>query len=224
MSQNKTIVLGTETEATPAYEGRTSDYYERGNHAPVARETYVGAPAGVVPAASETPKPVGFAGKPVVGFLYSISRTAVGEYWPLHIGVNTIGSSAQCDVQLCEATVSEEHAELVVRLKKKPASLIASITDAHSTNGTMINDESLGFSAQECFNGDVIVFGENYKCVLLLIDPSVYGLEVCKDFIATGVKPKAPSTVGEPPHFPPVGGGPFGTDGDDRAEGGTVGM
>ena len=32
-------------------------------------------------------------GKPVVGFLYSISKTAAGEFWPIHIGQNTIGQN-----------------------------------------------------------------------------------------------------------------------------------
>lgn len=88
--------------------------------------------------------------KPIVGFLYSISKSMAGEFWPLHIGSNTIGRSANCDVSLGEATVSEEHAVLVVRQMKNPEKIIASICDSRSTCGTMINGESLGFDQREC--------------------------------------------------------------------------
>lgn len=217
MSENKTFVPGTETENTPAYEGRTNDFYERGNRKPSGYETYVGgteSPFAPVEPSNATVHAL--SSKPVVGFLYSISRTSVGEYWPLHVGSNTIGSSAKCEIQLSEATVSGEHADLVVRQMKKPTKLIASIADARSTNGTMINGESLGFSAQECFNGDVITFGEHYQCVLLLVDPKVYGLEVSADFIPVGKKVTNP--------FPPTPGP--GTDDSKRQTGGggTIGM
>lgn len=51
-------------------------------------------------------------GKPIVGFLYSISRTGIGEYWPLHIGQNIIGNGPDCDIVLGEGTVSHKHANL----------------------------------------------------------------------------------------------------------------
>lgn len=191
--------------------------------------------------------------KPVVGFVYSISRQGVGEYWPLYIGANTIGSAPSCGICLREATVSGEHAVLVVRKMKNPEKTIASISDARSTNGTMVNGESLGFSAVECVNGDVITIGENYELVLLLVDTKALGLKVAENFIPldeqvfvdephfsgghTGTNP------GEPPHFtgstgpwgsehtnPNVGrfsdDGTVGFDGSKQKvkSGGTVGM
>ena len=122
-------------------------------------------------------------GKPVVGFLYSISKTLAGEYWPLHIGQNTIGSSAECDIVLSEATVSQEHAVLVVRKLKNPEKVIASLSDARSTNGTIRNGQSLGFTAEECFNGDIITFGDNYTCLLILVDAGAVGLSHSNTFI-----------------------------------------
>lgn len=122
-------------------------------------------------------------GKPVVGFLYSISRSSVGEYWPLHIGQNTIGKSSSCDIVLSEGTVSVEHAVLVVRKMKNPENVIASICDARSTNGTMLNGVSLKFEPVECKNGDKIVVGDNYELYLILLDPAILGLSVSKNFI-----------------------------------------
>lgn len=122
-------------------------------------------------------------GKPIVGLLYSISRTAAGEYWPLHLGQNTIGQNPDCDIQLAEGTVSVDHAVIMVRKMKNPDKVIASITDARSTNGTMLNGKSLGFSAEECKNGDIITIGDNYEMYLVLIDPASLGLKVSDNFI-----------------------------------------
>ena len=120
--------------------------------------------------------------KPVVGFLYSISKGGAGEFWPLRIGSNSVGRSSECDVCLAEATVSEQHAVLVVRLMKNPEKIIASICDARSTCGTMINGESLGFDQRECFSGDIITIGEHYELYLILIDAKQLGLSVCREF------------------------------------------
>lgn len=133
------------------------------------------------PSASASPRPKNE--KPIVGFFYSISRTLAGEFWPLHIGQNTIGSSVDCDIVLSEATVSQEHAVLVVRKMKSPEKVIASLTDARSTNGTIRNGQSLGFTAEECFNGDIITFGDNYTCLLVLIDAAAVGLSHSDAFI-----------------------------------------
>jgi len=122
-------------------------------------------------------------GKPVVGFLYSVSRTATGEFWPLYQGQNTIGQGPENDIQLSEGTVSTEHAVIMVRKLKKPEKVIASITDARSTNGTMLNGQSLGFTAEECKNGDIITIGDNYEMYLILVDPATIGLSVSESFI-----------------------------------------
>lgn len=133
--------------------------------------------------------------KPIVGFLYSISRTGNGEYWPLHVGPNSIGRSASSDIYLPEATVSEQHAEFVVRLMKNPEKLIASIYDQRSTCGTMVNGESLGFEPRECANGDIITIGEHYDLYVILIDVKALGLNICQGFIPTQTSdtPSAPS-------------------------------
>lgn len=122
--------------------------------------------------------------KPLVGFLYSISRTGFGEYWPIHIGPNVIGRSAKCDISLPEGTVSEEHAVIVVRMMKNPQKLDASIADERSSHGTMLNGESISSTHPlECKNGDIITVGETYQLYLILIDAKSLGLSIAENFI-----------------------------------------
>lgn len=138
--------------------------------------------------------------KPIVGFLFSISRTNYGEYWPLYLGANVIGRSSNCDIILKEATVSDQHAELVVRAMRKPEKLIASIRDSRSTCGSLVNEESLGFEPKECFNRDIITIGEHYELLLILIDTKQIGLALSQDFIST--EDSVDQNLGD---FPPVG-------------------
>ena len=172
MSSNKTIIPGME-EA----------YAEQSNfgkqNAKMQDGTCIPNPFGAIPPAPSVVSNQ----KPVIGFLYSISKSAAGEDWPLRIGSNSIGRSADCDVCLSESTVSEQHALLVVRQMKNPEKIIASICDARSTCGTMINGESLGFDQRECFNGDIITIGEHYDLYFILIDAKQIGLNVCRDFM-----------------------------------------
>lgn len=177
MSSNKTIIPGMET----AYDEQTTFDTQCVN---ASNGTQVSAPFATAPIATNT----GYAPsnqKPIVGFLYSVSRTSSAEFWPVRIGSNSIGRSNDCDISLGEATVSEQHAILVVRQMKNPEKIIASICDARSTCGTMINGESLGFDQRECFNGDIITIGEHYNLYFILIDAKQTGLNVCHNFIPT---------------------------------------
>lgn len=184
MNQNRTVIPGMEKAyaatdtANPAYTPSATATGHR---------TYV---PGMQPGASQaTPAPHS---KPVIGFLYSVSRMGVGEYWPLHVGSNSIGRKPDCDVSLQEATVSQQHAVLVVRIMKNPEKVIASICDSQSTCGTMINGESLGFEPRECVNGDVITIGEHYDLYFILIDVKQIGLKVAEGFIPVQATPPAP--------------------------------
>ena len=259
MSQNRTIISGLEPDDSPRQQNSNynrqggGDFYSRGNG-----NSHRGT---VVPGMDDSPAPQGGQsapqakpsygkaapqGKPVVGFLYSVSRYAGGEFWPLHIGQNVIGQNSKCDIQLPEGTVSGEHAVLVVRKMKNPEKVIASISDARSTNGTMINGVSLGFSAEECKNGDILTIGDNYELLVVLIDAPTLGLKVNPNFIAveTDAQPaypndeppmfgvgagatRAESSFDEPPYWNGGGGAP-GTVGLDGTiggnHGGTVGM
>lgn len=217
MSSNKTIIPGMEDAYQESNFSSNSGVGER-----VPNGTCVPNDYSPIPNAVSNQKPI-------VGFLYSISKSMVGEFWPLHIGSNTIGRSADCDVCLGEATVSEQHAVLVVRQMKNPEKIIASICDARSTCGTMINGESLGFDQRECYNGDIITIGEHYDLFFILIDVKQIGLNVCRDFLpTTSMGPsynKMPNNA-NPYAAPNIPHGTMGYDGQqpDSMKGGTVGF
>ncbi len=147
--------------------------------------------------------------KPILGFFYSLSNSGITEYWPLHLGKNIIGSNPEnCDVYLPEATVSAEHASIVIQKKKNPKEVVAYLKDEGSTNGTMLNGESVGIDLQACKLGDKIIFGDHYELLLLLLDPDKLGLGAVEDFI--------PVKAETEPDFPPTGPMP--------EEDGTVGI
>lgn len=130
---------------------------------------------------------------PVVGFLYSISRRGVGEFWPVCIGQNIIGRAPESDITLGEATVSSKHAILNVKKLKSTKKIVAQIVDAGSKNGLMVNGDELDFGMRELKNEDVIQIGDHYKLLLLLIDAEDKGLSVSEDFISTDEIPPVPT-------------------------------
>lgn len=160
----------------------TNTFYPFGTGSNVSGET--SAKGTVIPGMKKNSDQSVATTKPILGFLYSVSRKQSGEYWPLHLGLNTIGRSGNCDITLSEGTVSEHHADLVIRQMKNPAKTICSIQDAKSTCGTMINGESIAFDPVVCKNGDIITVGEHYQCYLVLIDAKELGLGVQEDFIS----------------------------------------
>lgn len=246
MSQNKTVIQGLEPEtnfnSTP--NGASSNnFYSRGNQQAAARGTIVPgmmeAQAGVSggntnPSPAQQPRKPIQPGKPIVGFLYSISRSRIGEYWPIQLGKNSIGQTEGNDIQLAEGTVSSNHAILLTRQGKN--GIIASIKDDQSTNGTKINGEPLDFGAEECHDGDIITIGNNYELLLVLIDAEKRGLKPAEDFIQIEVEtsqdepediPSFPGGMTRPGGFDPYNDGPktWGNNGGGYSPvGGTVGM
>lgn len=194
MSQNKTVIQGLEPAETKV-EGNsmsTSYLYSRGQNSPAKGTVVPGMVNNPLPSFGNTTKktkvidnnlsskPI-HTGKPVVGFLYSISKTPLGEFWPLHLGKNTIGQASGSDIFLPEATVSLNHAVIITRMGK--SGIIAAIKDTESTNGTFINGEPIDFSAEECHDGDKITIGNNYEFLFILVDANKLGLSTNKDFI-----------------------------------------
>ena len=247
MSQNKTVIPGLEpSDANYGKGNASSGFYSRNSQASSRGTVIPGMGTNPEAPAENRPqqRPANPTGKPVIGFLYSVSRTPAGEFWPLHIGQNTIGKAPTCDICLQEGTVSSDHAVLVVRKMKNPEKVIASISDARSTNGTMLNGQSLGFSAEECKNGDIITIGDNYELFLILVDAATLGLKVQEGFIAVetadeeevfddGPEPffpgsQRPTRTGNDfnPYDFNSGGGTVGLDGSNpySDKGGTVGL
>lgn len=245
MSQNKTVIQGLEPETNfgGAPNGASSNnFYSRGNQSSAARGTVVpgmmeaqaGTPTGNAPASAPQPRKAVQPGKPIVGFLYSISRTRVGEFWPIQLGKNTIGQAEGNDILLPEGTISSNHAVLLTRQGKN--GIIASIKDDQSTNGTKINGEPLDFGAEECHDGDIITVGNNYELLLVLIDTEKRGLKPAEDFIPVEMEtaseepediPPFPGGMTRPGGFDPYNDGPtaWGNNGGGYSPvGGTVGM
>ena len=154
----------------------------------------------------ETPSAQVVSNVPVVGFLYSVSRYGIGEFWPLHLGTNTIGRSSDNDIVLHEMSVSEHHASISVKQMKSTGKLIASIRDVGSKNGMFLNDEELDYDNHPCKNTDLITIGNNYQLLLLLINAEEYGLKVAENFVADSevgldVPPEIPTQeVGDSTH------------------------
>lgn len=159
---------------------------------------------------------------PVVGFLYSISRQGVGEYWPLHIGTNSIGRTSASDVWLPELTVSEKHASLNIKQLKSTRKILASIRDEGSKNGIYVNDDELDYESHTVKNHDIITIGDNYKLLLILIDAEEMGLSIAENFQPAEDEEEEP----EPVPFPAPN--PNDTDSlynpANRVENGTVAM
>lgn len=120
---------------------------------------------------------------PVVGFLYSISNNGIGEYWVLHLGTNTIGKSPNNDIQLLEASVSANHANISIKQMKTAGKMIAYIRDVGSKNGLYLNDIELDYEGHPCQNGDVISIGNAYKLLLIIVDAQEQGLSVADNFM-----------------------------------------
>lgn len=194
MSQNKTVFPGVGPEGNynsnheQGYTGVNQAYSRSSNSRRGNGTVYPGMempPSGTSRVIHESRvSAVRSNGKPIVGFLYSISRTGLGEYWPLHVGQNIIGNSEDCDIILGEGTVSGKHANLHINKMKKPEKTEATISDLASTNGTQVNENSVSVAHPvECVDGDIITIGENYDLLLILIDTKALGLHLSDNFI-----------------------------------------
>ncbi len=124
---------------------------------------------------------------PIVGFLFSVSRTPYGEYWPLYIGKNTIGRNTgdfANMINLLEGSVSSEHAALVIEQYTNPNETVAVLENKGSKNGTFINGKRVIYGrTEECKNGDILRFGSSYECLMVLFDVRELGLKKAENFI-----------------------------------------
>lgn len=178
MRQGDTFVKGAPQGAP---QGPAKSPYARPNS---ASETFVPGMQESAPGVAENSGTKPKDNTPVIGFLYSISRKGIGEYWPLHLGTNTIGRTSDNDIVLLERSISEHHAVLSIKQMKSTGKLIASIRDVGSKNGMYLNDEELDYDNHTCKLNDIITVGSCYKLLLLLIDAADYGLSIAEDFVA----------------------------------------
>lgn len=184
MSQNKTRFPGMENAANNPYNREVP--YMNGDEEPNRGEARGTRFPGIEEAESGQSNEVQH--DPIVGFLFSVSRTPYGEYWPLYIGKNTIGRNTgdfANMINLSEGSVSGEHAALVIEQYTNPNETVAVLENKGSKNGTFINGKRVIYGrTEECKNGDILRFGSSYECMLILFDVRELGLKKAENFIA----------------------------------------
>ena len=93
----------------------------------------------------------------LAGFLVSYQDDALGKFWPLWQGKNSIGradTGQKVDIEIAHGTTSTHHATV----ECDPQRFI--LSDLGSTNGTFHNEEAIGFQGKrEIRDGDKIRFG-----------------------------------------------------------------
>lgn len=137
-------------------------------------------------------------GKPLVGFLFSYSKTAEGEYWPLFEGKNVLGSHNNCHIALHEQSVSNPHAEIFAIRKKGEERLEFRIRDAGSEISTIVDGEQLmvGDPIAILKDRSVIQIGK-YTLSCVLIDYVAEQMAPNPDFSPVGKADKDFSTLKE---------------------------
>jgi hypothetical protein len=99
---------------------------------------------------------------PVVGWLVALTGDQKGEDFRLHEGQNVIGSTADCQITLRNATVTARHASLRYQDGR------FFLTDLDSTNGTWLNDKPDRVAREELKDNDLIRIGDislRFKCL-----------------------------------------------------------
>lgn len=183
MSQNKTRFPGMENAANNPY--NRDMFVSNGDDEMKRNDSRATRFPGIegVDGAQQTEAPH----DPIVGFLFSVSKTPFGEYWPLYIGKNTIGRNTADSanmINLLEGSVSSEHAALVIEQYTNPNETVAVLENKGSKNGTFINGKRVIYGrTEECKNGDILRFGSSYECMLILFDVREIGLKKAENFI-----------------------------------------
>ncbi len=114
------------------------------------------------PMASQSSMPSGPAVGPdgrraLAGFLVSYQDDALGKFWPLWQGKNSVGraeTGQKVDIEIAHGTTSTHHAAVEVDGTRFV------LLDQGSTNGTFHNEEAIGFQGRrELRDGDKVRFG-----------------------------------------------------------------
>jgi hypothetical protein len=99
----------------------------------------------------------GEARRALAGFLVSYQDDALGKFWPLWQGKNSVGraeTGQKVDIEIAHGTTSTHHATIEC---DGPRFVLS---DLGSTNGTFHNEEAIGFQGRrELRDGDKVRFG-----------------------------------------------------------------
>ena len=200
MSSNKTVVPGMAPQGFSFQGPAQPGFTQNPQAAPMPAGTVF--PGAAQAAAAQNQKDDNH--KPIMGFLYSVSRTSAGEFWPIYLGPNTIGRGMDAGITLAEQTVSDNHCKIVAQELKSPDRLFVYIQECGSTCGTMVNGNSLDFNPREIKHGDIITVGEHYELYVVLIDTRQIGIAVKEDFLPVQIQnPNPPFNGGG--FIPPTG-------------------
>lgn len=109
--------------------------------------------------------------KKLEAFLVSFSKDGHGEYWPLYLGKNSIGSkSGSNSVFLNEASVSRKHASITIRKHPFNDQMIYELKDLGSSTGTYLNQKDhTEYDDMLLKNEDKIRIG-NYSLIFLVVN------------------------------------------------------
>lgn len=110
------------------------------------------------------------------GFLFSVSKDETGEYWPIKIGSNTIGSSFDDDIVLSQKSVETKHA--VLTAERKNGKVVMKIKG----NGSVLLNGSEVSGENACRDRDILTIGNVYQLLLLFVDVDKYGLGKAENF------------------------------------------
>lgn len=191
MSQNKTIVPDSNFDNSQDTGGYDiyADLYRPSSATSNNRTFIVGGPAeepdfgqaasiGKEPAATtqDSLRNISMQPRVVVGVLFSVSRSMLGEIFPIYMGHNAIGSDPGCDIRLTERTVSSNQAILSVRQEGVYDECIMTLTDHGSTHGTMVNNTDCRYETLQVRDNDIVSIGRHYKFIVKLFDPKRHGL------------------------------------------------
>jgi hypothetical protein len=100
----------------------------------------------------------------VVGWIVSYDRNAAGQHYAIHAGKNTIGRGRDNDISIFfEPRASDFHATILWKSGQ------VAVTDANSTNGTIVNGEDIGIGATRTLqSGDTLTVGNSTFLVFLV--------------------------------------------------------
>lgn len=181
MTNNKTVIPGISEQSSSSQQGQgfTGFSQQMPPFGKISSQTVF---PGVAPSFNEEPSPKG----QLLGFLFSVSKTMAGEYWPLYLGANTIGRGSQNSIQLLEATVSDVHAN--IHIISRSGKMFAILSDSQSKTGVLLNNELL-IADSYVKNGDIITIGESYELYVLLLNVSELNLKEKESFKSVGKEP-----------------------------------
>jgi len=160
MAHSRTII-----SLPPGYDGRTA------SQAATSHRDEVTADAGAAPRANAIIK---VQGRAIVGLLYSVSRSPLGEIFPIYIGKTIIGSDPDSDICLRESSVLPCHATIVTRRLCDDSGVMhtsMSVSPAAQGAEIQLDGETPYDGRIYCRPGQVLTIGAHYRLQIVALAP-----------------------------------------------------